>query len=338
MKLFRKKVLYVIRTTALVILLLWVLKEVFSVLLLLLAGTLVAMYFRGLGNIIEKHTKMPNGAALSISVIGSLLLLFGFFYLAGNSIQQQMAQIRETIPPAIEKVKASLNNSSFGRSILEKIEDEDNGKRLMTVAQSFFRSSFGILGDVYIVLFIAIFFTVGPKQYTQGFLKLFPPRKKPEAREVVQKVGYSMKRWLKGQLFAMLVVFILTAIGLIIMGMPMWLVLALSAGLLNFIPNLGPLIAMIPAVMIGFLQGPATALIVAGLYILVQMLESSLITPQIQKKMIKVPPALIIIAQLFMGVLTGGWGLLLATPLMVIIIVVVQELYIKKLSYEEDPQ
>ena len=92
---------------------------------------------------------------------------------------------------------------------------------------------------------------------------------------------------------------------------------------------------MIPAVLIGFLVGPGTALIVAILYIVVQILESSIITPQIQKKMIEVPPALIIIAQLFMGVLTGGWGLLLATPLMVVVIIAVQELYIKKMKHEE---
>jgi predicted PurR-regulated permease PerM len=113
----------------------------------------------------------------------------------------------------------------------------------------------------------------------------------------------------------------------------MWLVLSLIAGLLNFIPNFGPLIAMVPAVLIGFLQGPTTALIVAALYILVQTLESSLVTPQIQKKMLNVPPALIIIAQLVMGVLTGGWGLILATPLMVVLMVMVQELYLKR--YEE---
>lgn len=319
-----------------VIILLWLLKEVFSVLLLLLAGTLVAMYFRGLAGIFQRHTRMSQGWALTISIIGSLLLLAGFFYIAGNSIQQQVDQIKETFPPAVENAKASLSKSSLGRSILEKLEDGNNDQRLMNVAQSFFRSTFGIIGDVYIVLFIAIFFTVSPKPYTTGFVKLFPPSKKPVAREVIEKVGYTLKRWLKGQIFAMLVVFVLTSIALIIMGIPMWLVLALFAGLLNFIPNIGPLIAMIPAVIIGFLQGPVTAIVVACVYILIQTLESSLITPQIQKKMIKVPPALIIIAQLFMGVLTGGWGLLLATPLMVIIMVLVQELHIKKMKEQEE--
>jgi predicted PurR-regulated permease PerM len=334
---FRKKTWIVISTAALVILLIWIFKEVFNVMLLLLAGALVALYFRGLARLIQKAADMSDGLALSISIIGSLALLGGFFYIAGNSIQQQAEQIRESLPPALDNMREQLNRSSLGRTIVERVEAGDNREKLMSLAQSIFRSSFGIIGDIYIVLFLAIFFTVSPKPYVHGFVKLIPPPSKPKARKVIERLGYSLKRWLKGQIFAMFAVFIMTAIGLVIMGVPMWLILSLSAGLLNFIPNFGPLIAMIPAVLVGFLIGPGTALMVAGLYITVQLIESSLVTPQIQKKMIKVPPALIIIAQLFMGVLTGGWGLLLATPLMVVLIILVQELYIDKMKYEELP-
>ena len=108
----------------------------------------------------------------------------------------------------------------------------------------------------------------------------------------------------------------------------MWLALAIIAGLLNFIPNFGPLIAMIPAVLIGLMDSSTTALLVAGLYILIQVLESNFITPMVQQKLVSIPPALIIIAQLLISPLTGAWGLVLATPLMVIIIVLVKELYI----------
>jgi predicted PurR-regulated permease PerM len=128
----------------------------------------------------------------------------------------------------------------------------------------------------------------------------------------------------------MTVVFVLTAIGLVILGVPMWLALAIIAGLLNFIPNFGPLIAMIPAVLVALMQSPSTAAIVAGMYIIIQVLESNFITPMVQQKLISIPPALIIIAQLLISPLTGGWGLILATPLMIIIMIMVQELYIKE--------
>jgi predicted PurR-regulated permease PerM len=135
-------------------------------------------------------------------------------------------------------------------------------------------------------------------------------------------------------MFAMLIVFTLTAIVLTILGMPMAIALALIAGLLNFIPNFGPLLAMIPAVLIALTQGANKAILVAVLYILIQILESNIITPSIQKKLINIPPALTILAQLFMGILTGGWGLVLATPLVAILMVVVQETYVKRINGE----
>jgi len=130
----------------------------------------------------------------------------------------------------------------------------------------------------------------------------------------------------------MFVVFVLTAIGLAIIGMPFWIVLALLAGLISFIPNFGPLIALIPAVLVALMQSPETAVLVVGLYILIQFIESNFITTLVQQKLLNMPPAIIIIAQLLMGALTGGWGLVLATPLTVIVIILVQELYLKNRS------
>ncbi len=132
----------------------------------------------------------------------------------------------------------------------------------------------------------------------------------------------------------MTVVMILTAIGLAIAGVPMWLVLSIIAGILNFIPNFGPLIAMIPAVLVGFMQGTTTAAIVAGMYIVIQVVESNFITPMVQQKLVDIPPALIISAQLLISPLTGGWGLVLATPLMLILMILIQKLYIAPGGYK----
>ena len=128
----------------------------------------------------------------------------------------------------------------------------------------------------------------------------------------------------------MLVVMVFTAAGLAILGIPMWLALAVIAGLLSFIPNFGPVMALIPAVLVGLMESPSTAAFIVGLYIFIQVIESNFITPLVQQKLVNIPPALILIAQLLIGSLSGGWGLVLATPLMVIIMVLVQELYIKE--------
>jgi predicted PurR-regulated permease PerM len=161
-------------------------------------------------------------------------------------------------------------------------------------------------------------------------LALLPYKAEPKAREVLAKAGLTLGNWLKGQLFAMAVVAILTLIALSIIGIPMALALAIIAGLLNFIPNFGPLIAMIPAVLVGLMEGPRTALIVAATYIIIQTIESNFITPTVQNKLINMPPALILIGQLFMGALTGAWGIILATPVVALIIVIIKEVYLKE--------
>lgn len=327
---FQRRVWITVGIVALVVVVVWILKAVISVLLLILAGALIALYFRGFSGLICRKTGLSEKISLPLAIIGSLLLLAGFIWLTGTRLQQQTAQLSQSMPATIQEVKDRLNQSPLGQQVLQQVSSKRSMEKTRAVVQRFFSTTFGALGDIYVVLFLGLFFTAGPGVYVKGILKLIPPAARPRADKVVTHIGSSLTKWLKGKLFAMLVVAVLTLIGLLFLGMPMAFVLALIAGLLNFIPNFGPLIAMIPAVGIGLLQSPTTALLVAGLYILVQVLESNVITPQIQKRLVEIPPALIIIAQLLMGVLTGGWGLILATPVVLIVIVLVQDLWIKR--------
>ena len=305
-------------------------RATFSVLLLILAGALIAVYFRGLSDLICRKTKWKPGICLATSVFFSIILLALIFWLIGAKLQTQITALTDTLPTTIENAKSKLNQSSLGKKIVDRLSSPQTQKGLESTAGTLFRSTFGVLGDIYVVLFIGMFFTVSPRLYTKGLIYLVPPSHQKKAEDVFKALGQNLKKWLKGQLFAMLVVTVLTAIGLLIIGVPMWLALAIIAGLLNFIPNFGPLIAMVPAVLIGLMDSPLTALLIAGLYIVVQMLESNFITPMVQQKLVNIPPALIIIAQLLISPLTGAWGLVLATPLMVIIIVLIKELYIKE--------
>jgi predicted PurR-regulated permease PerM len=167
-------------------------------------------------------------------------------------------------------------------------------------------------------------------------MQLVPPRKRKKADGLINHIGSSLKKWLAGKFIAMAAVFVLTAIGLIILDVPMWLTLSIIAGLLNFIPNFGPLVAAVPAILVGFSQSPMMALIIAALYLFVQVFESSFITPQAQQKLVKIPPALIILAQVFVVALTGIWGVIFATPLLLIIIIVIQELYTEPMNRKSE--
>jgi predicted PurR-regulated permease PerM len=317
---------------ALIVIFLLLFEATFNVLILIFAGVLIASYFRGISRYLHKKTGWKSWITLAISTVGTLLLVVGLFWLMGATVASQAEQLEDTLPAIVEDVEATLRGSAVGAELVEKIEEVRNSGEMTTYISRFFATTFGFIGDFYIILIIGIFFTASPQLYKNGITQMVPPRGREKAEDVQKKLGTGLKKWLAGKFIAMLAVFTLTAIGLVILGIPMWLALALLAGLLNFVPNFGPLAAMIPAVLVGLAISPSTALIIAIMYIGIQLLESSIINPQAQKKLIKIPPALIIISQLLVGALSGIWGVILATPLVLMIIILVQELYVKRLN------
>ena len=187
-----------------------------------------------------------------------------------------------------------------------------------------------MFGDLYIVVFLAMFLSVAPFDYINGAVNLVPRNGKVIARQLFHDLGYNLQKWIKGAIISSFIIFILVSIALLILGVDTWLILAITAGLLNVIPNFGPLLAMIPAVMVALLTSPTQALLVAGAFVFVQAIEGNIITPNIQKKLLSIPPALLILFQVIMGTLTGGWGIVLAVPMLVILITVVRNLYLDR--------
>lgn len=327
---YQNKVWIAVSIFAFVTVLLLFMYATFNALLLVLAGTLIAVYFRGLASLVQRKTKWKESVCLGISIISTILLLVGLFWLIGAKVQEQFAELVETLPQSIEKAKEELSTTSIGKLFTDEASSDEAMDKAKSFLPQFFKSTFGVFGDLYVVFFIGIFFTVSPHIYINGFVQLIPEKAQKKALQLFDKLGNQLRQWLKGTFLSMFIVFILTSIGLAIIGVPMWLVLGLLAGLVCFIPNFGPILSLIPALLVALSQNPEMALWVIGLYVMIQFVESNFITTAIQKEMINMPPALIIIAQLFMGALTGVWGLIMATPLTLIIIIVVQELYIKE--------
>jgi predicted PurR-regulated permease PerM len=216
----------------------------------------------------------------------------------GRQDSRSVERIKRHSFTAFENFKEKVSTSTIGKELLDKITFmPDTGKAEFTIT-SFFCSSFGVLGVLYVVLVLGIFFIASPSIYINGLLlKLVPTRARSEAENILKEIGHTLTKWLKGKIFSMFVVFVLTAIGLLILGVPLWSVLSLVAGLLSFVPNFGPIIALVPAVLFGSIESSITALLILVLYTLVQVLESILITPKIQRQLINIPPALML--QLF---------------------------------------
>lgn len=319
----------------LVVISVFVLRAAFNVLLMILAGSLISIYFHGIADFLCKYSKLKYKLCLIIAVILSFIAGGLILWFLGARISEQVSELSRELPVVIKGVEEKLSASSLGRKMLSYITG-NNSQKLMNSFQSIFRTSFGVIGDIYIILFIGIFFTIDPKVYQKGFLQLIPTTSRPKTIRIMKRISFTLKNWLAGMLIAMLFIAILTVTGLTIIGVPMALALAVIAGFLNFIPNFGPLLAMIPAVLISLTIDLNTAMIVFGLYLFVQIIESNIVTPMVQKAMIEIPPGLIIIGQVLFGTLIGGLGVIFATPLLAIIMVVVDELYVKRMHKLEE--
>ena len=190
-------------------------------------------------------------------------------------------------------------------------------------------STFGAVANVLIVIFFAVFMAAQPKPYVQGAVFLVPRRHRPRAREVLHEVGAVLRRWLIGQSLLAVCVAVLTGLGLVLLGAPFAIALALLAGLMEFVPYIGPFVAAVPAILVGFAEGPELALKIALLFLGIQMVESYVLAPLIQHRAVHLPPAAILFAQVLMGAIVGALGVAVATPLAAAVMVAVSMLYVE---------
>jgi predicted PurR-regulated permease PerM len=186
-----------------------------------------------------------------------------------------------------------------------------------------------IAANVLLVVVAGIYLAIDPGTYRRGVLAIVPVRHRADAAETMVLLGQALKLWLLGQLLAMLLVGTLTAIGLWLLGVPSALALGFLAGLLDFVPYVGPVLAALPAILVGLGESPATVMWILGLYLLVQQVEGILIMPLVQQSTVHLPPVATLFAIVAFGILLGPLGLIFATPLAVFCFVLVKKLWIR---------
>jgi predicted PurR-regulated permease PerM len=194
---------------------------------------------------------------------------------------------------------------------------------------------FDALGNALVIVFLGAAFAADPGSYRDGILRFVPPRHRPRGAKVLDGMGETLRHWLFGQLITMTVIFLCVWGGLWLLGIGGSLILGLQAGLLAFVPTIGPLVAGLVIVLASLASGWSALLGAIGVYLAVQTLESYGLTPFIQKRALDIPPATIFAGQLLLGVLFGLWGIALALPLLAVIKVLLEQLYVEETLGEE---
>jgi predicted PurR-regulated permease PerM len=316
-----------------------------NVLLLVFAGILVGVFLQGGKRWVMRVTRLPAGFALGI-VLAVLVIFFGFFitFMVPVMIDQTLA-LWEQIPTSMDKFKAYLFHYGLADEFEQQTEKagemlvgknrEDMFKALKSVL-NVFSITFGTAFGVVFILAIGIYIAGDMHMYFNGVLRLIPPGHRARTRQIMLRLGHVIRWWLIGQSLSMLILGSTVFAGLHLIGIPNAVVLALLTALMTFIPNLGPFIAFIPIALVAALQSTLHLVYVGIFYVIIQSLEGFVLTPMIHRKVITLPPVLIIATQVLLLTLLGWLGVILAMPLVACAMILVEMVYIEDILGDKE--
>ena len=297
-----------------------------GVILMLFGAVVVASIFRAIADMLRKRLRFPDGVAVGASVLIVLGIVAGLAMLFGSQVASQVELLKETLPKAWESFERRVGEMGLGDALSQGVT---GGSSFANIGQTIISVGSG-LADTVVVLFGGIFLAAQPNFYRLGVVKLVPHGKRALVADAMIDSERALRLWLKGQLIAMVIVGLLTGFGLWLLGMKSALILGLLAGLLEFIPFAGPVLAAVPAIILALAVSPDLALWVLLLYIGVQQVEGAVVQPLVQQYAVDLPGVILLFALIAFGTLFGAIGVLLAAPLAVVTYVLVKRLYIRE--------
>ncbi len=289
--------------------------KISSVVLLIFSGVLAAIILGVFVEHLYKRTRLPwITAAITVVLTLTIFLTIILYFIFPTFIQQTQQFITEfpnfinSFEDQIEQLTGlELGSNGLWKTVISKFP--------LTEAANFLATTFWIITGIFIILVLGIFLVIHPETYSNS--TLFFLNDKTKGKRVLTNVHRDLKSWLKGTSISMSIVGILTIIGLFFLNIPFAIVLGVITALLTFIPNFGPLISVILAMIVAASVGPKEVVYVIILYSVVQIIESYFLTPLVQKKVVSVLPAVHLIVQIAMGALFGFLGLFTAVPIFV---------------------
>ena len=304
------------------------------VFILLFGSVLLAILLKGFGDLLERYAKIPHPWSVTVVIV---VLTAAFVVLIANfsvHIVHQLHELSQQLHQARISLEVQLKNSDQLGSVVQKVPTLDQmfsswfggqsamGSWVMRLFDGVFYGFILVVGSLY--------FAVDGDRYRMGIVALAPPRNRELANKVLDHVGFVLWRWFLGRLFSMTVIGVATSVLLAVLNIPMPVTLGVIAALFTFIPNIGAAMAVAIPALLALEQGTETVLIVLGGYVVLQILESYWMTPIVQQKIVTLPAAMIIFAQVLAGTLFGMLGIALASPIAVFTFVLVKDLYVRR--------
>lgn len=331
---FVRRVLWVL----LLIGLAWLLAELSGLLLLVFGAVLVAVIFDALAEPIGRVTRLPERWALLVAVLLVFAVVTLSGWLFGAQVSAQFEELQQTLPRAWQTFEAWLGDTALGERLLAAARDwAPSWSGLARNVGSVAAATAGAVVNLLLVVVAGIYLAAQPRIYRSGLLQLIPPQSRAAGRDAMAAAGRGLRLWLRAQLIGMIAIGALTTAGLWLIGMPSALALGLLAGLAEFVPIVGPIIAAVPALLIALTLGTDTIVWTLVLYLAIQQIEGNVIMPIVTRHAVELPPALALFSVVALGILFGPLGVLFDAPLAVVLFVLVRELYVKRALAEPVP-
>lgn len=318
------------------------LTAVAAVALLLATGLLLAV---ALSAPVEAlyHRKVPRPVAVALIVIlvlAALGLTVLFLY---PTIAKQASQLAASLPDAFSQlvdrartlanrfgIRMSGGSSSVSAQTLAKV-----ARRVLGGLVGLFSGVTAFFTGLIVVLFVPLYLAALPEPVVNWVLRLFPPDKRDHTREVLAESRTSLLQWLAGRAFSMAVVGLLSTVALYIIGVPGALLLGIFSGLVAFVPIIGSIAGAVPPLILAFAGNPLDAVWVLLAYIVIQQIESNLLTPLVMQKAVSLHPVVVIVSVTVAGAAFGVLGSLLAVPVSVVAGVLIEELWCKRIENKQ---
>ncbi len=318
---------------------LYILWRIKQVLLLAFAAVVFATAINQLVKLLQAKFKLNRQIAIAISVGGVLIFIVSFIALVIPPFIEQFKELVTLVPDGLEKLNGW--NEWLRNFLPDRIIEDFQGIEALTqnlrswinglVSNFFdlFSSTLAVFLNSLLVIVVTIMLLVTPTPYKQVFLLMFPAFYRRRIQTILKKCEKNLGGWSIGILFNMAVIAILSGIGLWALGVRLPLANSLLAGMLTFIPNLGPVLSVVPPTAMALLDAPWKALAVVILYVVIQQVESNILTPIVMKKQVSLLPAITLLSQVAFAVFFGILGLFLALPITVVAQVWLKEIVVK---------
>lgn len=309
-----------------------------DVLLTVFAGCLLAVALRAAGIPFARYFGMaPHWGVMIVALVMIIaigtLLWFGF-----STLADQARQFIQSAPRVLTRLADMLNGLPGADWLKQHASPEamqPNARTAANVALAGAWGTLGALGNVLLVLLLGLYIGVDPTLYRRGALALLSPGMRPRGEATLNAMAQSLRGWLLGQIFAMVVSGTLTFIGLWALGVPLAGFLSILTAIFGFMPYIGPVIGCVPAMLIAASEDPSLVPWVIALFVAVQNIEGNFLTPMVQKQSSDVPPALLLGAQALFGTGLGFLGVLLAAPIAAAGMAAIRVSYVE--GWVEDP-